>query len=315
MKSPVLSMVALLLLSQLAEAQAPFDMAPGMFGSAGSVCRLCRGPADSVLASRCPQAEVSFIPAAPMASGRPTPWRRTQPVWLPQSIDRAGAVAGVTAKSAKPCTYIRIQHARASCAGDAAARNAAGTHAPSGTSAAGTRCSDAGESRHATRERRPPKRPRLSVHRALLRPCRMSSTRTAFRIADQSSLNRSTAVSDRLTRIARDRGMLASPAIDVYLSGHVAILEGTVRTTHDRDLLANVAGLEPGIHQVYNGLATQSLGDASCVRRFNASLVAPSIPVIMSAGVSADTLFSQAVANVLQAGRPRWRSLWPDADW
>ncbi len=86
------------------------------------------------------------------------------------------------------------------------------------------------------------------------------SERTALRIPDRSSLRRSPEASDRLTRIARDRGMLVGSGIDVYLSGQVAILQGNVRTAHDRELLANIAGLEPGIQQVYNGLATDDSG-------------------------------------------------------
>ena len=43
------------------------------------------------------------------------------------------------------------------------------------------------------------------------------------------------------------RGMLAGHAINVYLSGNVALVQGVVRTAADRVVLGNVLGLEPDV--------------------------------------------------------------------
>jgi len=67
-------------------------------------------------------------------------------------------------------------------------------------------------------------------------------------------------LSQRLTQIARTRGMLAGQGIDVALSSQVARLQGTVRTAHDRVLLANIAGLEPEVRQVDNRLTVEGQG-------------------------------------------------------
>jgi hypothetical protein len=66
---------------------------------------------------------------------------------------------------------------------------------------------------------------------------------------------RSPELSDRLTRIARTKGMLAGPAIDVYLSGNVAMMRGLVHRHADRVLLGNVMGLEPDVSRIDNRLA------------------------------------------------------------
>jgi hypothetical protein len=72
----------------------------------------------------------------------------------------------------------------------------------------------------------------------------------------QSSV-RSPELSARLTRIARARGMLAGPGINVYLNGDVAVVQGTVRSTADRTLLCNVLGLEPNISRVDDRLVVR----------------------------------------------------------
>jgi hypothetical protein len=74
-------------------------------------------------------------------------------------------------------------------------------------------------------------------------------------------------LSARLTRIARTRGMLSGPAIDVYLSGNIAVVQGAVRNAANRTVLGNVLGLEPDVSQIDNRLVVQ--GYAS--RRPNAS--------------------------------------------
>jgi hypothetical protein len=68
---------------------------------------------------------------------------------------------------------------------------------------------------------------------------------------------RSPELSDRLTRIARFRGMLSGSGIDVYLSGDVALVQGVVRTAANRTVLGNVLGLEPDVSRIDNRLAVQ----------------------------------------------------------
>jgi hypothetical protein len=64
-------------------------------------------------------------------------------------------------------------------------------------------------------------------------------------------------LSERMTRIARNRGMLTGAEIDVALSSQIARLQGRVRTAYDRVLLANIAGLEPEVRQVDNRLTVE----------------------------------------------------------
>ncbi len=72
---------------------------------------------------------------------------------------------------------------------------------------------------------------------------------------------RSPELSDRLTRIARVRGMLAGSGIDVYLSGNDALVQGVVRTAANRAVLGNVLGLEPDVSRIDNRLAVQGYGN------------------------------------------------------
>jgi hypothetical protein len=71
---------------------------------------------------------------------------------------------------------------------------------------------------------------------------------------------RSPELSARLTRIARARGMLAGPAIDVYLSGDVALVRGVVRNTANCTVLCNVLGLEPNVSRIDNRLVVKGYG-------------------------------------------------------
>jgi osmotically-inducible protein OsmY len=64
----------------------------------------------------------------------------------------------------------------------------------------------------------------------------------------------SAAISARLNRIARNAGMNTESGIVVYMRGNTAVLTGTVRTEHDRDVLANLASLEPGVEAIENRL-------------------------------------------------------------
>jgi len=79
----------------------------------------------------------------------------------------------------------------------------------------------------------------------------------------QQRYTRSPELSDRLTRIARSKGMLVGRGIDVYLSNNVALLQGTVPTAADRALLANVTALEPEVRQIDNRLVTEGGGPLS----------------------------------------------------
>jgi hypothetical protein len=74
---------------------------------------------------------------------------------------------------------------------------------------------------------------------------------------------RSPELSNRLTRIAQSRGMLAGGAINVYLSGNVALIQGTLRTGANRTLLANVVGLEPNVSRIDNRLSVAPAGGYS----------------------------------------------------
>jgi hypothetical protein len=68
---------------------------------------------------------------------------------------------------------------------------------------------------------------------------------------------RSEELSNHLTSIARNKGMLTGSDIDVYLSDEVAIVQGKVRSPGDRTLLANVLSLNPGVQQIDNRLVVQ----------------------------------------------------------
>lgn len=68
----------------------------------------------------------------------------------------------------------------------------------------------------------------------------------------------SATLSERITRVARQRGILEGERIDVSVGGNIARLEGAVRTAHDRQLLANIVGLEPTVYAVDNRLVVRS---------------------------------------------------------
>jgi hypothetical protein len=72
--------------------------------------------------------------------------------------------------------------------------------------------------------------------------------------ASVDTFTRSPELSDRLTRIARSRGMLVGPVIDVLVSGNVAMVQGKVRTQANRLLLGNIVGLEPDVSRIDNRL-------------------------------------------------------------
>jgi hypothetical protein len=74
---------------------------------------------------------------------------------------------------------------------------------------------------------------------------------------DHRSFVRSAALSDRLTSIARDKGMLVGRRIDVLLQGDTAVLQGKVHGHGDRAALANVLSLEPRVDYIDNRLETE----------------------------------------------------------
>ncbi len=82
-----------------------------------------------------------------------------------------------------------------------------------------------------------------------------SAGRAAF--ARTEPYLRSPELSALLTRIGQTRRMLAGPAINVYLSGNVALMRGVVRSTADRTVLRNVLGLEPNVSRIDDRLVVQ----------------------------------------------------------
>ncbi len=78
---------------------------------------------------------------------------------------------------------------------------------------------------------------------------------------------RSPELSDRLTRIARAKGMLSGPSLNVYLGNQIALLQGSVRSAGDRTLLANIIGLEPEVRQIDNELVAEGAGAVSLTRK------------------------------------------------
>jgi hypothetical protein len=85
----------------------------------------------------------------------------------------------------------------------------------------------------------------------------------------KASATRSADLSDRLTRIARDKGMLAEGRLNVALYGSVAVIEGAVRTPGDRNALANVLSLEPRVQRIDNRLYTVESNTVRSVGREN----------------------------------------------
>jgi hypothetical protein len=75
--------------------------------------------------------------------------------------------------------------------------------------------------------------------------------------APLSSFTRSAALSERMTQIARDRGMLAGRGIEVSMHGDIAVMLGKVHTSAESATLANVLSLEPQVRRIDNRLATE----------------------------------------------------------
>lgn len=66
----------------------------------------------------------------------------------------------------------------------------------------------------------------------------------------RQSYSRSRELSDRLTQIARTKGLLFGPAIDVYVSNNVALIQGAVGTPSDSIQLATALAHEPGVLRI-----------------------------------------------------------------
>jgi hypothetical protein len=79
--------------------------------------------------------------------------------------------------------------------------------------------------------------------------------------ARRQSFSRSPELSDRLTMLARSRGMLVGQGINVYLSNDIAVVQGTVRTPADSAALASVLGLEPEVEHIDNRLTVAAGGN------------------------------------------------------
>jgi hypothetical protein len=79
--------------------------------------------------------------------------------------------------------------------------------------------------------------------------------------ARRQSFSRSPELSDRLTMIARTRGMLVGKGINVYISNDVAVVQGTVRSPADSAALASVLGLEPDVEHIDNRLSVAAAGN------------------------------------------------------
>ncbi len=76
---------------------------------------------------------------------------------------------------------------------------------------------------------------------------------------------RSPELSDRLTQIARSKGLLFGPAIDVYVSNNVVLIQGAVGTPSDSTLLASLLALEPDVVRIDNRLV--ALGSSQTTAR------------------------------------------------
>ena len=116
----------------------------------------------------------------------------------------------------------------------------------------------------------------------------------------QQPYSRSPELSDRLTQIARSKGMLPGQGIDVYLSNNIALLHGTVRTLSDCVLLAKVLALEPGVRQIDNRLV--AFGPTQATARIRAEA-----KVLQAAGSRGPTAQGPITRQAQTRARPRTR--------
>jgi hypothetical protein len=77
----------------------------------------------------------------------------------------------------------------------------------------------------------------------------------------QPSYVRSAKLSDRMTAVADTGRMLAGKSINVYLSNGVAMIQGTVHSDNDRNMLAQVLSMEPEVIYIDNRLAPETAGN------------------------------------------------------
>jgi hypothetical protein len=80
------------------------------------------------------------------------------------------------------------------------------------------------------------------------------TTSTWCPASPQLAYARSRDLSDRLTEFARTKGLLFGPAIDVYVSNNVALIQGAVGTPSDSIQLATALAHEPEILRIDNRL-------------------------------------------------------------
>ena len=73
-------------------------------------------------------------------------------------------------------------------------------------------------------------------------------------VSPRQPYSRSAELSDRMTQIARTKDLLFGPAIDVYVSNNVALIQGAVGTTSDSTQLATALAHEPGVLRIDNRL-------------------------------------------------------------
>ncbi len=69
-------------------------------------------------------------------------------------------------------------------------------------------------------------------------------------VSPRQPYSRSAELSDRMTQIARTKDLLFGPAIDVYVSNHVALIQGAVGTPGDATRLATALAHEPGVLRI-----------------------------------------------------------------
>ena len=88
-------------------------------------------------------------------------------------------------------------------------------------------------------------------------PALATAANVPIALPSDIAMTPSATLSDRVTRVARQRDMLASQQIVVSFGGGIARLEGVVRTSQDRRTLANVLGLEPNVYAIDNRLSVR----------------------------------------------------------
>jgi hypothetical protein len=206
------------------------------------------------------------------AGGFATPWRQIDPLVVLESVSpppggRPLPIVEVTPPLVSPATtvlppeylppevFAAEQPATASPTETGTRNNAGGANNPGGTNntaptGQATNAAPTGQTPAAS----PGNAPRTTAIVALSAEASPAASASP---APTASFVRSARLSERLTRIARGQNLLAGQDINVYLSNHVALLQGTVRAVGDRVLLANIVNLEPSVWQINNRLTVE----------------------------------------------------------